>query len=601
VSGQRAYIPMHVAFMRRRTTYPSNQRVNECTAVPTAYNREFSTASANSLAPFNILREKVHSRVSCGATQGPLSRRYAAPAFTPHSKLTMYHKRRSRGGVPGTCRLMRVLGRNRVRLFQVLPTIANATAAAMPPLPAELLSRIFVQCLPDEPYIRPDADRAPLLFTRVCRRWRELALQTTQLWCSLSAIKESGGMLYPMYRTRLSGYAAWLSRSGNRPLSLAVPFEEEMAWRRSQEWVRLLLSYKGRFERLRVVDEGGVDLNAMLDGSSMLKFLSVHRLYMDCRDLETVQPLPSLHTLLIDSDSAGAGPLPNAAWSNLTRLALRLASSNHYSAEEFVQVVSRCPNLQVLVIGPFAAKRTRLALLDAPPETQPPPTHPNLRLLTVVLSDREGFQPVTCALIVPNLLRLSSQDDFEDGWEDAFARTTGSAMILPPPRRFFKIVACRPEDFHMFDPGWTTITHLDVLFVGDVSVFSTVMALCPNLQVLEMTGSLCSDVATSLLAPLFYPSLCELLIAVDAPLGNILETVTLPGLQTLAITSKDSGEHGNVRDMLRRSRCALQALEVRVVGVNSERSMDYWTGEERAELFASVPTLTTLELNPFHN
>jgi hypothetical protein len=103
-------------------------------------------------------------------------------------------------------------------------------------------------------------------------------------------------------------------------------------------------------------------------------------------------------------------------------------------------------------------------------------------------------------------------------WEDTFARTTGSAMIIPPPCCFFKIVAYRPEDFHMFDPGWTTITHLDVLFVGDVLVFFMVMALCPNLQVLEMTGSLCSDVTTSLLAPLFYPLLCELFIAVDVPL-----------------------------------------------------------------------------------
>jgi hypothetical protein len=56
-------------------------------------------------------------------------------------------------------------------------------------------------------------------------------------------------------------------------------------------------------------------------------------------------------------------------------------------------------------------------------------------------------------------------------------RAMRSAMIQLPFCHCFKIVACRPEDFHMFDPGWTIITHLDVLFVEDVSVFSTVMAL----------------------------------------------------------------------------------------------------------------------------
>jgi hypothetical protein len=45
----------------------------------------------------------------------------------------------------------------------------------------------------------------------------------------------------------------------------------------------------------------------------------------------------------------------------------------------------------------------------------------------------------------------------------------------------------------------------------------------------------------------------------------------------------------------------LQVLEVWVTRVNSVHSMDYWTGEEQAELFILVSTLTILELTPFHN
>jgi hypothetical protein len=100
------------------------------------------------------------------------------------------------------------------------------------------------------------------------------------------------------------------------------------------------------FERLQMVDEGGADLNTMLDGSRMLKFLSVHRLYMDCRDLKTIQPLPSLRTLLIDSNSDGAGPFPNVVWSNLTCLALRLASSNHYRQRNSFRLCHTVPTFK---------------------------------------------------------------------------------------------------------------------------------------------------------------------------------------------------------------------------------------------------------------
>ncbi|KAH0834038.1 hypothetical protein J3R83DRAFT_11290, partial [Lanmaoa asiatica] len=36
-------------------------------------------------------------------------------------------------------------------------------------LPVELLTRIFIHCLPDEPYLEPNRAQAPLLLTRVCQ------------------------------------------------------------------------------------------------------------------------------------------------------------------------------------------------------------------------------------------------------------------------------------------------------------------------------------------------------------------------------------------------------------------------------------------------
>ncbi|KII85672.1 hypothetical protein PLICRDRAFT_116328, partial [Plicaturopsis crispa FD-325 SS-3] len=48
-------------------------------------------------------------------------------------------------------------------------------------LPAELLSEIFSFCLPAAKVV-PQPDKAPLLLTRVCRKWRAIALSTPALW-----------------------------------------------------------------------------------------------------------------------------------------------------------------------------------------------------------------------------------------------------------------------------------------------------------------------------------------------------------------------------------------------------------------------------------
>ncbi|KAG2345975.1 hypothetical protein BDR05DRAFT_98637, partial [Suillus weaverae] len=53
-------------------------------------------------------------------------------------------------------------------------------------LPFEVLSHIFVHCLPEDKYLSPASKLAPVLLTRICRQWREVAVGTPSLWCSLS-------------------------------------------------------------------------------------------------------------------------------------------------------------------------------------------------------------------------------------------------------------------------------------------------------------------------------------------------------------------------------------------------------------------------------
>ncbi|KAJ7192150.1 hypothetical protein C8J57DRAFT_1109802, partial [Mycena rebaudengoi] len=75
-------------------------------------------------------------------------------------------------------------------------------------LPAELVSRIFIACLPAYP--RPSPHTAPLLVVQICHHWREIALETSELWASLSILSQ-----YP--RKFLE---TWLGRAKGFPLSL---------------------------------------------------------------------------------------------------------------------------------------------------------------------------------------------------------------------------------------------------------------------------------------------------------------------------------------------------------------------------------------------
>jgi hypothetical protein len=51
-------------------------------------------------------------------------------------------------------------------------------------LPAEILSQVFLQCIPEESIFL--AKTAPLVLSQVCRQWREVALSNQLLWNTLT-------------------------------------------------------------------------------------------------------------------------------------------------------------------------------------------------------------------------------------------------------------------------------------------------------------------------------------------------------------------------------------------------------------------------------
>jgi hypothetical protein len=84
-------------------------------------------------------------------------------------------------------------------------------------LPSEILSLIFIRCLPDTEHLLPSSKLAPMLLTRICRKWREVAVGMPSLWCRVIVDIDDDDCK----RTAFC-HDAWLERSRNRPLSLAL-------------------------------------------------------------------------------------------------------------------------------------------------------------------------------------------------------------------------------------------------------------------------------------------------------------------------------------------------------------------------------------------
>ncbi|KAG2033801.1 hypothetical protein BDR03DRAFT_871241, partial [Suillus americanus] len=49
-------------------------------------------------------------------------------------------------------------------------------------LPTEILSQIFVYCLPEDSHLSLAQNQAPVLLTRICRKWRDAAVDMPNLW-----------------------------------------------------------------------------------------------------------------------------------------------------------------------------------------------------------------------------------------------------------------------------------------------------------------------------------------------------------------------------------------------------------------------------------
>ncbi|KAK7035836.1 F-box domain-containing protein [Favolaschia claudopus] len=108
-------------------------------------------------------------------------------------------------------------------------------------LPNEIVSEILIHCLPPYPECPPlVGPSSPIPLTHICRKWRQIALTTPQLWRAVLLHTQD-------LPSDLSGI--WLSRSGSCPISIDIQdYTYSTQASRGEELLEAVLPYCARWE-----------------------------------------------------------------------------------------------------------------------------------------------------------------------------------------------------------------------------------------------------------------------------------------------------------------------------------------------------------------
>ncbi|KAG2130799.1 uncharacterized protein EDB93DRAFT_74391 [Suillus bovinus] len=270
-------------------------------------------------------------------------------------------------------------------------------------LPAELLSEIFHHCLPEaEQKIERSACwlglEAPMLFTGICRRWKEVATSTPSLWCRLHI-----EVTDISWQRVSSCYDLQLKWSRGLPLSLAVQCYKD---HHSTTLRRLLHPYMHQISSLYIFFFFRADKpQLLLTDLPALEELTIY--FNDHVMLDSVLQFPSTmrrFTAILPSYQRNNLGL---MWAHLTDLAV----GEVFHPAKIIEMLQLCPNLSSLAIR--SAFQNERPILE-------PITHTSIQSLRI---DYIGYYDRSLcsffrALSLPNLRFLEVRLDCHDGIKD---------------------------------------------------------------------------------------------------------------------------------------------------------------------------------------
>ncbi|TFK49787.1 hypothetical protein OE88DRAFT_385779 [Heliocybe sulcata] len=334
----------------------------------------------------------------------------------------------------------------------------------MQTIPAELVSKIFVHCLDTESdFITPNPHHAPLLLTQVCASWRERAINSTELWCSLHvSVRDCADSSELRAQRAVALLQSWLSRAGAHPLALSMRLE----YRKKSElsnYVPLLRSF---IPQCRILSLGAICdwLPPLLSGlhCPMLESLELRNV-TEAYPFDSPLHAPSLQRLRLSG---------NIEWTiesiRFPRSQLReLQWSYYFRKREILHILPQYTSL-----AKCRVTIPREVTLDKVPASE----LPLLRALEVnALHERDGrnFAKFLALFLAPSLQELRL---VPTNLDVGFSFCLPSAASL---RRFLVRSDCRLTELR---------TELWLSFARDVEQFRELLLAMLHLERLHIDG-----------------------------------------------------------------------------------------------------------------
>ncbi|ETW77386.1 hypothetical protein HETIRDRAFT_388921 [Heterobasidion irregulare TC 32-1] len=354
-------------------------------------------------------------------------------------------------------------------------------------LPTEIIAKIFVHCLPrlfdaTDELASFKLRNAPTLLTTVCKRWRDIALDTPQLWSNIYIGTPQEAFTSSAKQT----LGSWLARSAHFPLTITIYAMGIGDY--IEACFDMLVAHAHRWACVIVLD-ATVALNLLSRHPDRQQSILSRFLFEQCvKDIKPSE-IDSLSDLLCHAPrlrevvmrfTSTQWTLP---WTNLTHLSLR--PYHPASIPDTVDMLSRCSNLTSLHLN-FADSRIDL-VWDTKDAVFPPLVMHHLQFLMIKTHVRGVCQLLLDAFEFRELQHLLIHVLID------FRR---SEIFVPPPwpalRRVLSHSTHSMEifDLHLFD--WKCDDDL-----------ADILATLPNLT--SISTCLVSDVLMDRLTLKFSP------------------------------------------------------------------------------------------------
>jgi hypothetical protein len=256
-------------------------------------------------------------------------------------------------------------------------------------LPVEILCHIFVHCLPETDRLKVSPELAPTLLTRICRQWREVAVNMPALWCRFCIIFHPHHGTPRAWKKEAFCYDLWLKRSQECQLSLTI----DCLPNDTVKLRGLLHPYNTQISSLQLLSgNAATAAEPLLQVIPALRELVLHGLGID-RIARLIPRLPcTLRNLKFNGSGVDAFESFSACsvWAHLTNLDTPVNRPH-----EFLHLLDLCPNLSSVDII-LNCQGAVIQLLQ-------PCRHANLQYLSIKCSIPCPLPDLLEALTLPSL------------------------------------------------------------------------------------------------------------------------------------------------------------------------------------------------------